>query len=64
MAGKLSRRQDQRNVMHHFQSLTRTATATHVHSFVTSELSLYIGISAARLNCLDCILYSTVWSGI
>src|SRR6218665_1790149 len=39
------------------RSLSSTATATLVHSFVTSRLdycsSLYIGLPATRLNCLD-----------
>src|SRR6218665_1008424 len=43
-------------------SLTSTAAATLVYSFVTSRLdycsSLYIGFPATRLNCLDCVLRS------
>src|SRR6218665_2264704 len=45
------------------RSLTTTAAATLVHSFVTSRLnysssSLYIGLPATRLNCLDRVLRS------
>src|SRR6218665_1792772 len=44
------------------RSLTSTAAATLVHSFVTSRLdycsSLYIGLPATRLNCLDRVLRS------
>src|SRR6218665_2994802 len=43
-------------------SLTSTATATLVHPFVTSRLdycsSLYIGLPATRLNCLNRVLRS------
>src|SRR6218665_1551496 len=39
------------------RSRTSTAIATLVHSFVTAKLdycsSLYIGLPATRLNCLD-----------
>src|SRR6218665_640467 len=44
------------------RSLTSTAAATLVHSFVTSRLdycsSLYIGLPATCLNCLDRVLRS------
>ena len=44
------------------RSLTSTAAATLVHSFVTSRLdycsSLYFGLPATRLNCLDRVLRS------
>src|SRR6218665_3411969 len=44
------------------RSLTSTAAATLVHSFVTSRLdycsSLYIGLPATRLNCLNRVLRS------
>src|SRR6218665_1762361 len=44
------------------RSLTSTAEATLVHSFVTSRLdhcsSLYFGVPATRLNCLDRVLRS------
>src|SRR6218665_1948336 len=44
------------------RSLTSTAAATLVHSFVTSRLeycsSLYIGLPATRLNCLNRVLHS------
>ena len=44
------------------RSLSSTASATLVHSFVTIRLdyccSLYAGLSAARLNCLDRVLRS------
>src|SRR6218665_3593211 len=43
-------------------SVTSTTAATLVHSFVTSRLdccsSLYIGLPATRLNCLDRVLRS------
>src|SRR6218665_1771457 len=44
------------------RSLTSTAAVTLVHSFVTSRLdycsSLYSGIPATRLNCLDRVMRS------
>src|SRR6218665_59540 len=44
------------------RSLTSTAAATLVHSFVPSRLdycsSLYIGLPATRLNCLNRVLRS------
>src|SRR6218665_3639653 len=44
------------------RSLTSTAAATLVHLFVTSRLdycsSLYIGLPATRLNCLNRVLRS------
>src|SRR6218665_3243902 len=44
------------------RSLTSTAVATLVHSFVTSRLdccsSLYIDLPATRLNCLNRVLRS------
>src|SRR6218665_3189013 len=44
------------------RSLTSAAAATFVHSFVTTRLdycsSLYIGLPATRLNCLNRVLRS------
>src|SRR6218665_4088661 len=44
------------------RSLTSTAAATLVHSFITSRLdycsSLYFGLPATRLNCLDRVMRS------
>src|SRR6218665_3164940 len=44
--------------------LTSTATATLVHAFVTSRLdycsTLYVGLPAVRLGCLECIIRTAV----
>src|SRR6218665_648311 len=44
------------------RTVSRSLTSTLVHSFVTSRLdycsTLYIGIPATRLNCLDHVLRS------
>jgi len=42
------------------RSLTSTATATLVHAFVTSRLdycsTLYVGLPAVRLDCLERVI--------